>query len=250
MELSPLEQFCKDVHERAIQYRKDSQLQNSWRAFQEQIVKNKYGYNFFWLGIPIIQTPQDLQALQEIIWETKPDLIIETGIAFGGSLVFSASMLAILEVCKVIDKGEVIGIDIDIRPHNKAAILEHPLSSKITMIEGSSIDKEIIDQVAERAKNRRVLVCLDSNHTHEHVLAELRAYAPLVSTGCYCMVGDTGIEDLPDDALFGRPWGKGNSPKTAVWEYLKENSDFELDKTIDSKLIMTGAPDGYLKRIR
>ena len=249
MELNPLEQFSKEVRERAIQYRNDSQLQSALRAFQDQIVINKYGYNFFWLGIPILQTPQDLQALQEIIWETKPDLIIETGIAFGGSLVFSASMLAILEACHVIDKGEVIGIDIDIRPHNKAAILAHPLSSKITMIEGSSIDKDIIAQVAERARNKRVLVCLDSNHTHEHVLAELRGYAPLVSLGGYCMVGDTGVEDLSEEALFDRPWKKGNSPKSAVWEFIEENKDFVIDKIMDSKLILTGSPDGYLKRI-
>lgn len=250
MELSPLEQFTKEVHARATQYRNNSQLQRARQVFQEQIVQNKYGYNFFWLGVPILQTPQDLQALQEIIWETKPDLIIETGIAFGGSLLFSASMLAILEACSVIDKGEVIGIDIDIRPHNRASILAHPLSSKITMIEGSSIDKDVIAHVAERARGKRVLVCLDSNHTHEHVLAELRGYAPLVSVGGYCMVGDTGIEDLSDDALFGRPWKKGNSPKSAVWEFIKENEDFEIDKIIDSKLILTGSADGYLKRVR
>jgi cephalosporin hydroxylase len=210
----------------------------------------KYAYNFFWLGVPILQAAQDLQALQEIIWEVKPDLIIETGIAWGGSLIFSASMLAILETCNVIENGQVIGIDIDIRSHNKKNILAHPLSKKITLIEGSSIDNKVISQVEKKAKNKKVLVCLDSNHTHEHVLAELKAYAPLVSIGSYCMVGDTGIEDLPQGFISDRPWGKGNNPKTAIWEYLKENDNFIIDKNIDSKLLLTGSPDGYLKRTK
>ena len=192
-----------------------------------------------------------MQALQEIIWEVKPDLIIETGIAYGGSLIFSASMLAILEACGEIDKGDVLGIDIEIRAYNKKAILAHPLSKKITMIEGSSIDEGVIARVREFVEAKeRVLVCLDSNHTHEHVLVELRAYAPLVSIGSYIMVGDTGIEDLPEGTTSDRPWGKGNNPKTAVWEYLKENSNFEIDKTIDSKLILTGSPDGFLRKIK
>ena len=229
----------------------DSALQQAQKNFHNEQVKAKYAYNFFWLGIPIIQEPQDIQALQEIIWEVKPDLIIETGIAWGGSLIFSASMLAILEVCGVIENGEVIGVDIDIRSHNKEAILAHPLSKNVTMFEGSSIDKKIIEKVKAFAKKKkRIMVCLDSNHTHDHVLSELRAYAPLVSVGSYCMVGDTGIEDLPEGTTSDRPWGKGNNPKTAVWDFLKENKDFEIDKTIDSKLILTGSPDGYLKKMR
>jgi len=250
MQENPLEEFRKEAIERAESYQHNKPLQDAYSAFLEQLVRAKYAYNFFWLGIPILQAPQDLQALQEIIWEYKPDLIVETGIAYGGSLIFSASMLVILEACGVIDKGEVIGIDIEIRPHNRKAILAHPLSNKITMFEGSSIDEKIITQVKERAKNKKkVIVCLDSNHTHAHVLAELRAYAPLVTVGGYCMVGDTGLEDLPDEKIFDRPWGKGNNPKTAIWEFLKENKDFKIDKTIDSKLILTGSPDGYLKRI-
>ncbi|GAH66495.1 unnamed protein product, partial [marine sediment metagenome] len=180
-----------------------------------------------------------------------PDLIIETGIAMGGSLIFNASMLAILEVCGKIEKGHVLGIDIDIRPHNKEAILAHPLSNRITMLKGSSIDEDIIVRVKEYAKNKeRILVCLDSDHTHDHVLAELRAYAPLVNVGSYCIVGDTGIEDLPKGTTSNRPWGKGNNPKTAVWEFLKENNSFEIDTVIASKLILTGSPDGFLKRIK
>jgi len=251
MQENPLKQYRLDALGRAKSYQKNDVLQQAWQNFHKEIVKAEYAYNFFWLGVPILQAPQDLQALQEIIWEVKPNLIIETGIAYGGSLIFGASMLAILEVCAEIEKGNVLGIDIEIRPHNKEAILAHPMSKKITMLEGSSIDEEIIEKVREFAKAKeRVLVCLDSNHTHEHVLAELRVYAPLVSVGSYIMVGDTGIEDLPEGTTSDRPWGKGNNPKTAVWEFLKENSNFEIDKTIDSKLILTGSPDGFLRKIR
>ncbi|MFA5842589.1 MAG: cephalosporin hydroxylase family protein [Candidatus Gracilibacteria bacterium] len=251
MNTDPIKQFRLEAIQRANSYRKNEALQKTWQSFHEQLVKAQYAYNFFWLGVPIIQAPQDLQALQEIIWEIKPDLIIETGIAWGGSIIFSASMLAILEACGSIEKGDVIGIDIDIRAHNKQAILDHPLSKKITMFEGSSIDEKIVQKVAAFARTKkRVLVCLDSNHTHDHVLAELRAYAPMISVGSYCMVGDTGVEDLPEGSTSNRPWGKGNNPKTAVWEFLKENHDFEIDKIIESKLIITGSPDGYLKRIK
>ena len=249
---NPLEQFRKESLERIESYKNNKPLQKAYKAFFEQIGigQANYVFNFSWLGVPIIQIPQDLQALQEIIWEAKPDLIIETGIAWGGSLVFSASMLAILEICKAIEDGHVLGVDIEIRDHNKKAILAHPLNSKITMFEGSSTDKKIVDQIKSLAHNKRVLVCLDSNHTHAHVLAELRAYAPLVSIGSYCVVGDTVIEDAPGEMCSKRPWGKGNSPKTAIREFLKENKNFEIDKTIDSKLILTGSPDGYLRRVK
>jgi cephalosporin hydroxylase len=252
MQNNPLEQFRKEAIQRASAYQDNRPLQEACRAFFEQIGVGKanYVYNFFWLGVPIIQIPQDLQGLQEIIWDAKPDLIIETGIAWGGSLVFSASMLAILEACGVIEPGQVLGIDIDIRSHNKQAILAHPLSKKIRMLEGSSIDSTIVAQVKACAQNRRVMVCLDSNHTQHHVLEELRAYAPLVSVGSYCVVGDTTIEGAPEGMLANRPWGKGNNPRTAVWKFLEENGDFVIDKTMDSKLVLTGSPDGYLKRIR
>ncbi len=253
MPKNPLEQFMQDMIERVGAYKTNERLQTSAKGFFEQIGigKANYVYNFFWMGIPIIQIPQDLQAMQEIIWEVKPDLIIETGIAWGGSLLFSASMLAILEACCVIENGHAVGIDIDIRPHNKEAILAHPLSKKITMFEGSSIDEKIIENVRLFAKNyKRIMLCLDSNHTHEHVLAELRAYAPLVSVGSYCIVGDTVIEDAPESMCSNRSWGKGNNPKTAVWEFLKENKNFEIDTVIESKLVLTGSPDGYLKRIQ
>jgi len=182
MKNNPLKQFEKESIERIKSYQNSKTLQGAEQKFLEELNKAKYAYNFFWLGVPILQIPQDLQALQEIIWEVKPDLIIETGVAWGGSIIFSASMLALLEVCGEIEKGDVIGIDIDIRSHNKKAILAHPLSKKITMFEGSSIDKGIIRKVTELAKSKkRVIVCLDSNQPHKHVLAELRAYAPFVS---------------------------------------------------------------------
>jgi len=198
--------------------------------------------------------------MQELIWSIKPDLIIETGIAHGGSLILSASMLAMLDMCDAIEAGEtmdpktsrrkVLGIDIDIRAHNRAAIEAHPMTSRIQMIQGSSIAPEIIEQVRAVAENySRVLVCLDSNHTHDHVLAELQAYAPLTSEGSYCVVFDTVVEDMPKEMFPDRPWGPGDNPKTAVWEYLKTHAEFEIDKSIQHKLLITVAPDGYLKRI-
>jgi len=208
-------------------------------------------YNYSWLGRPIIQTPSDILAFQEIVWEVKPDMIIETGIAHGGSLMLSASMLALLEVCEEIEEGKVLGIDIDIRKHNRKKIENHPLSKKITMIEGSSIDPEIIQQVHDFAKQgKRILVCLDSNHTHEHVFNELNAYASLVSIGSYCIVFDTLVEDMPSEFSNDRPWDKGNNPKTAVWEFMKKNDSFVIDKNIEHKTLVTVAPDGYLKRIK
>ena len=222
---------------------------------------NKYSYHFQYCGRPIIQYPQDMIAMQEIIWQVKPDLIIETGIAHGGSLIFSASQLAQLDLCEAIEAGtaldpksskrKVLGIDIDIRAHNRVAIEAHPMASRIQMIQGSSISPDIIAEVKRISQGyNRILICLDSNHTHEHVLAELEAYAELASVGSYCCVFDTIIEDMPADMFPNRPWGPGNNPKTAVWEYLKDHQEFEIDKTIQNKLLITVAPDGYLKRIK
>lgn len=250
----------------------DSVLKQATAEFLSQTIRTKYSYNFQFLGRPIIQYPQDMVAIQELIWQTKPDLIIETGIAHGGSLILSASMLALLDYCEAThnrttisphsSRRKVIGLDIDIRPHNKAAIERHPMTHLIEMIQGSSIDPLIIAQVQEKAKHyERILILLDSNHTHDHVLAELEAYAPLTSVGSYCCVFDTVVEDLPEGMFPDRPWGKGNNPKTAVWEYMRRletnrvlGSDgqplaFEIDKTIENKLLITVAPDGYLKRI-
>ena len=232
----------------------DVDLRKKSLTWVHDTAKYKYSYNFSWLGRPIIQYPQDVVAMQEIIWQVQPDLIIETGIAHGGSLIFSASMLELIAICngvKAMEKGRVIGVDIEIRPHNRKAIEEHPMYKRICMIEGSSIAPEVIAQVKEKAKGKkRILVCLDSNHTHAHVLAELEAYAPLVAVGSYCVVFDTLIEDMPADMFPDRPWGRGNNPKTAVWEYLKIHPEFEIDKSIQHKLLITVALDGYLKRVR
>ena len=234
-----------------------NRLSNEWliHAF-----KNRYMYNFESLGRPIIQTPVDMVAIQEVIWEVKPDLIIETGIAHGGSLILSASTLALLDICEAIEDGsmlnpviskrKVLGIDIDIRDHNRQAIETHPMASRIQMIQGSSVAADIVAKVRDVAKDyKRILVCLDSNHTHEHVLAELEAYAPFTSVGSYCIVFDTIVEDMPTEAFPDRPWGPKNNPKTAVYEYLKTHPEFEVDKSIDDKLLISVAPNGYLKKV-
>jgi cephalosporin hydroxylase len=252
--------FKREVAESITNMGADADLQALSRIWLQHISAHRYSHNFQWLGRPIIQVPQDVAAMQEIVWQVRPDLIIETGIAHGGSLILSASMLALLDMCDAIKAGEmmdprqskrkVLGVDIDIRAHNRAAIEAHPMASRIQMIEGSSIAPEVIHQVQQVAKDYgRVLVCLDSNHTHEHVLAELEAYASLTSIGSYCVVFDTLVEDMPSAMFPDRPWGPGNNPKTAVWEYLKSHPEFEIDKTIQHKLLITVAPDGYLKRV-
>jgi cephalosporin hydroxylase len=243
----------------------NSHSQNSIHASAQKFlldsVQERYSYNFECLGRPIIQYPQDMIAMQELIWKVQPDLIIETGIAHGGSLIMSASMLALLDYCDAVENSQVLdpaqpgrkvlGVDIDIRAHNRAAIEAHPMTSRIEMIQGSSIAPEIITQVHQRAQaSTSVLLCLDSNHTHDHVLAELQAYGSLVTPGSYCVVFDTVIDDLPANMNGDRPWGPGNSPKSAVHEYLKSHSEFEIDKQIDDKLLISVAPDGYLKRIK
>ncbi|MCD5992983.1 cephalosporin hydroxylase family protein [Pseudomonas sp. CDFA 602] len=241
--MNPHEQFREEVKQNIEALEQDKPLQTASLDWVGETAKHKYTYNFSWMGRPIIQFPQDMVAMQEIIWALRPDVIIETGIAHGGSLVFYASIL------QLIGHGTVLGIDIDIRQHNREAIEAHPMSHRIEMIQGSSIDPTIVSQVTERVAGKKVLVVLDSNHTHEHVLQELRAYAPLTSIGSYCVVMDTVVEDMPEDAFPDRPWGKGDNPKTAVWAYLKETQDFEIDSAIHSKLLITVAPDGYLRRI-
>ena len=259
--MDKIKQFEREREGRLKRNGKDRKLKSLADQWLHESMKKQYVYNFSWLGRPIIQTPQDMLAVQELIWKVKPDLIIETGIAHGGSLILSASMLALLDMCEAIESGavldsknfkrKVLGLDIDIRKHNRRAIEAHPMSSRIQMIQGSSIAPEVIEQVKSVAKNyQRVLVCLDSNHTHDHVLAELEAYAPLTSVGSYCIVFDTIIQDMPKAMFSDRPWGLGNSPKTAVWEYLKTHNEFEIDKKIHNKLLITACPDGYLKKIK
>ena len=246
-----MDSFEKEADDRISDNGKNRELINVSRDFTSVSIATKYSYNFSWMGRPIIQYPQDMIAMQELIWLIQPDLIIETGIAHGGSLIFSASMLELNAACGGPQGAEVLGVDIDIRAHNREAIEAHPMFKRITMIQGSSIAADIIKQVKAKADGKqRILVCLDSNHTHDHVLAELEAYAPLTSVGSYCVVFDTIIEDMPAEMFPDRPWGPGNNPKTAVWEYLKTHPEFEIDKEMDHKLLISVAPDGYLKRVR
>lgn len=242
--------FDQEVDDRIKKNAADAGLQATAAAFTRASTKPKYSYNFSWLGRPIIQYPQDIVAMQELIWTVQPDLIIETGIAHGGSLIFSASMLELNAACGGPIDAEVVAVDIDIRAHNRAAIEAHPMSKRITMIQGSSVDPSVVAQVHALASGRKsVLICLDSNHTHAHALAELEAYAPLTTVGSYCVVFDTIIEDLPADMFPDRPWGPGDNPKTAVHEYLKTHPEFVIDKRIDHKLLISVAPDGYLRRV-
>lgn len=244
--MNQTEQFRQECLERIKTNEKNDSLINAAKSFVKESTLPKYSYNFSWFGRPIIQYPQDMIAMQEIIWQVKADLIIETGIAHGGSLIFSASLLELLG-----GDGQVLGIDIDIREHNRVEIEKHPMYKRITMIQGSSIDENIAKQVYDFAKDKkRILVLLDSMHTHDHVLKELQLYSPLVTKGSYLVVFDTIIEDMPDDFFPDRPWGRGNNPKTAVWEFLKNNDRFVVDKEIEHKLLITVAPDGYLKCIK
>lgn len=244
------EQFLSEVKRQIEEMGADNDARTLSLDWIQGTLKHKYAYHFSWLGRPIIQYPQDILAVQEIIWSVKPDLIIETGIAHGGSLIFSASMLELNAISGGPQDAQVVGIDIDIRAHNRAAIEAHPMVRRITMIEGSSVAPEVISQVkAKAASKRSVLVMLDSNHTHDHVLAELEAYANLATVGSYCIVFDTVIEDMPADAFGDRPWGKGNNAKTAVWDFLKRHPEFQIDESVHNKLLITVAPDGYLKRV-
>lgn len=222
----------------------DEELRGQTREWMAAATRYEYSYHFTWLGRPVIQFPQDIVATQEIIWRVRPDLIVETGIARGGSLVFSASMLELLG-----GDGLVVGVDVDIREHNRAEIECHPLSKRIKMIQGSSVDEEVVRRVAAHAEGRQtVLVMLDSNHTHEHVLRELELYSPLVTPGSYLIVYDTLVEEMPEGMYPNRPWGRGDNPLTAVREFLARGSDFEVDREVEAKLLITVAPGGYLRR--
>lgn len=252
--------FSTQAADRILRAADNKNLNLAAQRFVAESILPRYSYNFQWFGRPIIQYPQDIVAMEEIIWQVRPDLIIETGIAHGGSLIFSASMLALLDVCDAIEQKKsidpskssrkVLAVDIDIRAHNREAIEAHPMASRIQMTQGSSIAPDIVDQVKKIAADyRTVLVCLDSNHTHEHVLAELKAYGPLVTKGSYCVVFDTIVEDLPPELFPDRPWGPGDNPKTAVWEFLKSHPEFQIDKSIDHKLLISVAPDGFLLKV-
>jgi cephalosporin hydroxylase len=241
-----IQAFIEERKQRIHQNETNIELQNAAKDFNMASNKAQYSYNFSWMGRPIIQYPQDMLAMQEIIWQVKPDLIIETGIAHGGSLIYYASLL------ELIGKGGVLGIDIDIREHNRKEIEKHAMYKRINMIQGSSISDDTIDQVKKYVEGKRsILVCLDSNHTHEHVLNELNLYSPFVTPGSYIVAFDTIVEDLPEGYFSQkRPWGISNNPKTAVDSFLAKNKNFQKDSSIDNKLLISVAPGGYLKRIK
>ena len=243
--MNEIEKFKLECKNNIENQGSNKSLLKATEQFLKESIDSRYSYNFKWMGRPIIQYPQDMIVMQELIWNIKPDLIIETGIAHGGSLIFYASIL------ELIGKGEVLGIDIDIRDHNRKEIEAHPMSKRIEMIQGSSIDSSTINQVKKYSEGKgTVMILLDSNHSHDHVLAELKAYADLTSIGSYCVVFDTVVENLPKGQYNDRPWDVGSNPKTAIFEFLKNNSDFVIDKNIDNKILISVAPDGYLKRVK
>ena len=241
--MSEVAKFFYEVASNIAALRADADMQALSRIWLREACQHKYSYNFTWMGRPIIQFPQDMIAMQEIIWRVRPEVIIETGVAHGGSLIYYASLLELIG-----GDGVVVGIDVDIRPHNRAEIERHSMSRRIRLVEGSSVDMSTVIQARALAAGRApVLLVLDSNHTHAHVLKELQLYSPLVRKDSYLVVFDTVIEDLPDDLSKDRPWRKGDNPKTAVREFLKSNPRFSVDKDIEDKLLITGAPEGYLK---
>lgn len=238
-------EFEKENEKNIKLMNKDPKLKKLTRTWFDRAFQYQYSYHFTWLGRPIIQFPQDMIAVQELVWKIKPDIIIETGIAHGGSIIFSASML------QLIGKGKVIGIDVDIRKHNKIEIIKHPLYKRIKMVEGSSIEPKTIKKVFSMAKNKKkIMVLLDSNHTHDHVLKELEAYSPLVKKGSYIIVFDTMVEDMPKNSFPNRPWNKKNNPKTAVREFLKKNKRFKVDESFEKKLLITSSPEGFLECVK
>lgn len=242
---NPIQEFIKAREERISSNGKNEELKKAAALFNTASNKALYSYNFTWMGRPIIQYPQDMVVMQEIIWNIQPDLIIETGIAHGGSLIYYASLL------ELIGKGEVLGIDIDIRQHNKEEIEKHPMYKRIKMIQGSSIEEKTIEKVKKVTGGKeKIMVCLDSNHTHDHVLRELELYSHYVSLNSYIVVFDTIVEYLPEGYFkYERPWGIGNNPLTSIKAFLEKNKNFEIDRSIDDKLLISVAPSGYLKRI-
>jgi cephalosporin hydroxylase len=244
--MTPEEEF-KAAREKALKEQGgDRELVELSRRWMLHSARYGYTYNFRWMGRPIIQFPQDILALQEVIWEVRPKVIVETGVAHGGSAVFFASMLELLGD----PDSRVVAVDIDIREHNRKAIEAHPMARRIELVQGSSTGADVVAKVAAAAKGKSpILVVLDSNHTEEHVLAELRAYAPLVTVGSYVIVMDTSVEYAPKELFPNRPWGPGNSPLSAVRAFLKETDAFVIDESYDHKLLISVAPEGFLKRV-
>jgi cephalosporin hydroxylase len=250
--LKPIEE---DRQEFLIKARNNEKLDEMVMDFHLVTAPLKYAYNFDWLGRPVIQLPQDIVMMQDILWKVKPDLIIETGVARGGSLIFYSSILHLIDIAEQKMGNEsrvdsaVWGIDIKIHDENKDAICGHPFADKIELFEQSSTDKSLVEKIhAQSQKFNKILVVLDSDHTAAHVLEELEAYAPLVSVGSYCVVFDATIEDFPEEHFADRDWGPGNSPRTAANTFLETNSNFSVDSDLDCKLLVTAAAGGFLRR--
>jgi cephalosporin hydroxylase len=242
----PIKQFEEERAAAIEAMARDEELRRKSLDWMLHADKYKYTYNFRWLGRPIIKFPSDIVLMQELIWDVKPDLVIETGIAHGGSIVFSASMLELIG-----GDGEVLAIDIDIRKHNRTEIEKHPMAKRLRLIEGSSVDPTVVAQVREATANKkRVMVFLDSLHTHDHVLRELDLYSPFVTVDSYLVLPDTFIELFPKGYYANRPWDVGNNPMTALRTWLPQHPEFEIDRARGDKLVITEAVDGYLKRVR
>ena len=210
---------------------------------------SKYVYSFAWMGRPIIQLPEDMIRLQEVIWDLKPDVLVETGVAHGGSLIFYASLF------EAMGHGRVVGIDIEIRPHNREAIESHPMKKRIELLEGSSTAPEIVEQVKSMVKpGETVLVVLDSNHTKDHVLSELRAYGPLVSVGSYIVATDGVMEQVQGGPRTDSDWD-WNNPKAAAHAFVAEDSRFVIEEPtfpFNEGVVTTRVtywPDAFIKRV-
>jgi cephalosporin hydroxylase len=241
-------EFLAHTREQSLAMGKDKALFNQAIELLSTTDKYDYPYLWTWMGVPIIQLPADIMATQEVIWASRPTVIIETGVARGGSVIMMASLL------KLIGGGKVIGVDIDIRAHNRDSIERHPLADGITLVEGSSIAEETVARVkAEIRPEDRVMVVLDSDHSRAHVVAELRAYGALVTQGCYLVVADTAAGYLTEEQVSRRQskvWQQGDEPLSAARDYLSETDRFEVDPVINGKLVMSSSPGGYLKCIR
>ena len=253
--MSDIDAFQRECEANIDAMGRDRELASLSRDWIAGSARHKYVYNWRWCGLPIIQLPPDVLVTQELVWDIRPDVIVETGVARGGSLTFSASLLAMLDAAEATGRTpattprRVIGIDIEIRSHNRRAIEAHPFAAMIQLVEGSSVDPVLVADVRNRIRTGdRVLVILDSNHTHDHVLAELESYAGLVTPGSYCIVQDTGIEDAAPGSFPGRSWGPGNSPKSAIAAWLPRHPEFVVDHRIDHKLLLSSSPGGYLRR--
>ena len=240
------DEFRTLLNEEAAKMNRDASLSGEAKKVLSDADHYHWVHQTSWMGEPILNLPQDMFAMQEIIYRTRPDFIVESGVAWGGSLLFYSTLMEILG-------GKlIIGIDVFIPDDLKERIGSHEkLSKRIRWINDSSTSEETLSKVKEIVgDSRKVLVFLDSDHTHEHVLTELNLYAPLIGKGQYIICGDTIVEDVPEQKHRPRAWGPGNNPKTALMSFLDQNDRFEVDQNLENKLLFTCNPGGYLKCIK